>query len=363
MITSQLLDAEEARHQLIGAVESARRSPDGLMTRRPRLGDTLPVRLEENAPDSTWAVNCAILRPPWTAVFTPRSGNVYTAGSTHEFWVYRIDSRNKIALLSDLVLGTKPIHARQRARYLAALAAGLYIYSYPEAIESVDTGALSELKGMFNRCLRQDQADWMTVYHLLQYPPVSLMGKTVRALTPLGYALRHGNQADAVAATDDFLNLNLQGRLSESVRCLEAAEVPFTIPRPAPQATGVTIVQDDDRDAGTAAQSATVAEPEGPSDILLPHVFGATSNAPPDFVASKPHGDVATHRLSQADSEPIETDAVDIANVADATAEAIPHRLPLKRMIARVLARIKVSCRRSVQQRAMRSHRRRQRRS
>lgn len=60
--------------------------------------------------------------------------------------------------------GMAPISSRMQGRYdLAAEAVVAYFQEGPSAID-VDPDCLSEVKGMFNRCVRQDQWDWFSVF-------------------------------------------------------------------------------------------------------------------------------------------------------------------------------------------------------
>ena len=56
-----------------------------------------------------------------------------------------------------------PISDVMRRRYDRAVEVGLQVLVEDASMLDVDVDGLSELKGMFNRCARQDQWDWGSV--------------------------------------------------------------------------------------------------------------------------------------------------------------------------------------------------------
>ena len=66
-------------------------------------------------------------------------------------------------VVSGSEFGFKPISNRMRPRYVAALQhVGSALQS--GGLREQDSEYFSEVKGMFNRCVRRDQWDWHTVY-------------------------------------------------------------------------------------------------------------------------------------------------------------------------------------------------------
>lgn len=66
--------------------------------------------------------------------------------------------------------GMAPISTRMQTRYDNAVQTGLDVLDGNLAPEEVELEHLSDLKGMFNRCLRQDQWDWFSVFTDLGEP-------------------------------------------------------------------------------------------------------------------------------------------------------------------------------------------------
>ena len=60
--------------------------------------------------------------------------------------------------------GMSPISARMQGRYDLAAEAVLAFFREGQSAIQVDPDCLSEVKGMCNRCVRQDQWDWFSVF-------------------------------------------------------------------------------------------------------------------------------------------------------------------------------------------------------
>ena len=96
-----------------------------------------------------------------------------------------------------------PISPRMRARYDRAVQSLLNVVDGRVDPSDVDPNDISELKGMFNRCIRQDQWDWFSVYSEFGRPPISSLSKRVRELDDLRRSIvqRDTDSSAAVAGT------------------------------------------------------------------------------------------------------------------------------------------------------------------
>jgi hypothetical protein len=74
--------------------------------------------------------------------------------------------------------GMAPISANMQARYDDAIQAFLNLIDANLKREEIDLDHISQLKGMFNRCVRKDQWDWFSVYTELGNPP-KLRARTI----------------------------------------------------------------------------------------------------------------------------------------------------------------------------------------
>lgn len=101
--------------------------------------------------------------------------------------------------------GMAPISIRMRPRYDEAVQTGLTFLEGQQT--DVDIDKVSELKGMFNRCLRQDQWDWFTVFEELGLPDDRFLRQIPQGLVELRKAVQN----------EDTLSLNqIRERL---IRC------------------------------------------------------------------------------------------------------------------------------------------------
>ena len=82
---------------------------------------------------------------------------------------------NKRRVFQKWGFGMAPISPRMRQRYSDAVQAVGDFIAGRLSMEEVSPESLSELKGMFNRCVKQDQWDWFTVYSEFGRPPVPRM--------------------------------------------------------------------------------------------------------------------------------------------------------------------------------------------
>lgn len=98
------------------------------------------------------------------------------------------EQRRKIAKYG---FGMAPISARMQGRYDLAVEAMLdYLAGDSEDIEPE---LLSELKGMFNRCIRKDQRDWFSVYSQFGEPSRSDCSRIVAQLADLRASVVSGD--------------------------------------------------------------------------------------------------------------------------------------------------------------------------
>jgi cold shock CspA family protein len=86
--------------------------------------------------------------------------------------------------------GMAPMSSRMRTRYDDAVQTGLDVVEGNLLFEDIDLDRISELKGMFNRCLRRDQWDWFTVHAELGRPDQKSMRQIVGALVDLRRAIK-----------------------------------------------------------------------------------------------------------------------------------------------------------------------------
>jgi hypothetical protein len=90
-------------------------------------------------------------------------------------WIFRIESDGSFVVSAE-EFGRLAVSDRMRPRYSNAVSQGLQCLK--EGIVP-DKNAISELKGMFNRILREDQWDWFTVWKLFGLPNLAFVENAV----------------------------------------------------------------------------------------------------------------------------------------------------------------------------------------
>jgi cold shock CspA family protein len=78
------------------------------------------------------------------------------------------------------------------------------------SMEEVSPESFSELKGMFNRCVRQDQWDWFTVYTEFGRPPVPRMRNIAGELTCLRRGCLDADRESVDGSVDRLYRLGLR---------------------------------------------------------------------------------------------------------------------------------------------------------
>ena len=105
--------------------------------------------------------------------------------------------------------GMAPISTRMRQRYDRAVQTVLDLLHGNIATEAVPLANLSEVKGMFNRCVKQDQWDWFSVYTEFGEPPLGQMSRIVRDLTDLRRSLLSTDNKSVESARARLIDNNL----------------------------------------------------------------------------------------------------------------------------------------------------------
>lgn len=111
--------------------------------------------------------------------------------------------------------GMAPISERMQKRYDDAVQTTLDLFDGNLSFEEVNLDAISELKGMFNRCIRQDQWDWFSVFTELGTPPYPLMCRIVEELVNLRSAIKEKNIQIFEKTKFNLINYNILHYLAE----------------------------------------------------------------------------------------------------------------------------------------------------
>ncbi|WP_411091912.1 HelD family protein [Streptomyces sp. 049-1] len=135
----------------------------------PDIGTDVRVRVTGRAPGGRYRVKALSPALDVPLVLTVRHGSVPPRpGAVLDCWVFAHETNH--CLLTADQRGRQPISPRMAERYLAALSVLDELTNRDGTVPENARDRLSELKGMANRVLRRDQADWVDVRRVLGSP-------------------------------------------------------------------------------------------------------------------------------------------------------------------------------------------------
>ncbi len=102
-----------------------------------------------------------------------------------------------------------PISSRMRQRYDDAVQTGLDLVAGNLTLEEINLDHISELKGMFNRCLRQDQWDWFSVFTEIGEPDEKHIQQIASAITCVRNAAKEKNGEELERLKQRLIHLSL----------------------------------------------------------------------------------------------------------------------------------------------------------
>jgi hypothetical protein len=150
-----------------------------------------------------WLVTDASNVNSWSGVLNSKSSRLYKVGDEDEFWVYGELPSGQL-LLSDSDFGRFPISDRMRPRYVSALTTALRFLKNNHSYAPNEAVHFSELKGMFNRCVRRDQWDWFSVYDAFGQPCLETLRNSAEALGSLARNLKSGSYEEVTPIAEQL---------------------------------------------------------------------------------------------------------------------------------------------------------------
>jgi len=200
-----------------------------------RLGDELYGEIQSSCDRAgEWVVISPEAPGEWTGKLSSRTKRLYEPGDKDWFWVYRTNSQDQRYWVSDNNFGRMPISDRVRPKYIRAARALLAVMAPAWRCDDSLLDDLSEMKGIFNRCRKKDQWDWLTLYHYLEDPPSGLLEYSASSLHDLRRAIRRGEESSAqnlVRRIENSIPIDLMRRFLERVeesspRLIQLRETP-----------------------------------------------------------------------------------------------------------------------------------------
>ena len=198
----------------------------------PMIGDELFVEATRQTGERDWSVKVSSLPHEWRCMLHLRAESQVSAGDTLTVWVYDIHQTQKTILVSNSEFGRKPISDRMRPRYLQSIRCLQNLLSFGLSQDPGDAEAISEVKGMFNRCLRKDQWDWFCVYNAFGSPAMRLARQMAGELTVLARAMRARDVQTAEVALSRLHDLGLEPLLSRATEIISREAPSLSNARP-----------------------------------------------------------------------------------------------------------------------------------
>ncbi|MGW4986025.1 ATP-dependent DNA helicase, partial [Streptomyces mirabilis] len=135
----------------------------------PEIGTDIRVRVLDRGTGGRYKVKALSPAVEVPLILTVRHGSVAPRpGEKLDCWVFAQEETH--CVLTTDQRGRQPISPRMAERYVAALSVLDELTGDGDAVAENVRDRLSELKGMANRVLRRDQADWVDVRRVLGSP-------------------------------------------------------------------------------------------------------------------------------------------------------------------------------------------------
>lgn len=176
-------------------------------------GDELNCTVVQSLGGRRFAVTCHSTPHGWMIELQASKPKAIRLGDHSTFWIARLNPLTREILVRDGDFGRLPISPNMRVRYFEAFRSVLY--------DNVPTPeAVAETKSVFQKCIRQDQADWLSVYRLLGCPSLKSLQQGVENLTALRDAMKEGSPVELLAR----LRQGWADRVSGALQTLETME-------------------------------------------------------------------------------------------------------------------------------------------
>lgn len=203
----------------------------------PEIGTDVRVRVLEPGPGGRYKVKAVSPGLNVPLVLTVRHGSVPPRrGEQLDCWVFAHETNH--CLVTADQRGRQPISPRTAERYVAALGVFHELVGTVEAAMPRNArDRLSELKGMANRVLRRDQADWVDVRRVLGSPDRSRLSLLRDLATGTQRALKD-DSLDVGRLREDLTSSGWLPALAEAReelrRRLAPTAEPPSVPTPSP---------------------------------------------------------------------------------------------------------------------------------
>lgn len=207
------------------------------------IGQKLSVTTYSLAGDDTWNASSDSLPSSWTCTLVNRSKSDLRPGVTLQCWVLRVLYPRQIVVVTNSDFGFLPISDRKRPLYIKTLQHFSEILRGKQDLHSANADAISELKGMYSRCWKQDQWDWCAVYTALGSPDYDFAKYISILLSVISACIRCNRISIAGHMVDRLRDLNLTERIESAGMSISQSAPRLTNSRPIRMTTSLQAKQ------------------------------------------------------------------------------------------------------------------------
>lgn len=155
----------------------------------------------------------------WDVILRSNDDRHFEPGRSARGWIYRIDDHHRRVLVSTDDFGRADLHTlKDRHVGAADHIVMLALAGDTVTASDVDMDKISWAKGLLSRCVKKDQWDWYTVYHLLGKPPMGQLSRGRKALKKIRNAAKEGNDWDVEYNISKLRDWSLLSRFAYFVR-------------------------------------------------------------------------------------------------------------------------------------------------
>ena len=193
------------------------------------MGNRVAVVPQQQQPGGNWIAECDSLPADWICEIRPRRDYEIRSGVPIETWILEADHQRLRLVVSGSDFGFKPISDRMRPRYVEALQ---HVVSalHSGALHEQDTDYFSEVKGMFSRCMRQDQWDWYAVYMALGRPTRERAAFYSARLDEVSRSLKRSDDVEAEVLLSRLDDGEFQQVISRASRAISGGSPALSAP-------------------------------------------------------------------------------------------------------------------------------------
>ncbi|MFD6294245.1 HelD family protein [Streptomyces sp. NPDC060235] len=244
----------------------------------PEIGTDIRVRVLDRGAGGRYRVTALSPEIDVPLILTVRHGSTPPRPGTEvDCWVFAHEATHCV-LTSDQ-RGRQPISPRMAERYLPALSVLDELSNDDAALPENVRERVSELKGMANRVLRRDQADWVDVRRILGSPDRSRLTLLRDLAIDTNRALKDSN-LDASRLREDLTHTGWSQALAQAQELLQSRMNPSTKPAAENTAEPASVTHQPEQEAIEPMPPAQdTSATATPSAKTLPHALEATAAA------------------------------------------------------------------------------------